>query len=131
MLCRDYDFRIRDYAQYRAILKRAAKAAPHTRYNAQALDTVLGCQGWPVPPKSRPARAKGELPPVFVANATHDLATPLPGAQRMASSFPNASLFTMDVVGHWLYRRGGTEKAMRVVDAYLTSPKSTLQTQEH
>lgn len=66
-----------------------------------------------------------------MANAIHDLATPLPGAQRMASSFPKASLFTMDVVGHWLYRRGGTEKAMRVVDAYLTSPKSTLQTQEH
>lgn len=131
VLCRDYDFRIRDYAQYRAILKRAAKAAPHTRYNAQALDTVLGCQAWTMPPKPRPARAKGELPPVLVANATHDLATPLPGAQRMASSFPKASLFTMDVVGHWLYRRGGTEKAMRVIDAYLTSPKSTLQTREH
>lgn len=123
VLCRDYDFRIRDHAQYLAIRKRVAKAAPHVRYNAQSLDTVLGCQGWTMPPKPGPVRAKGDLPPVLVANATHDLATPLPGARRMANSFPKASLFTMDVVGHWLYRRGGTEKAMRAIDAYLTSPK--------
>ncbi|WP_326770422.1 alpha/beta fold hydrolase (plasmid) [Streptomyces sp. NBC_01591] len=123
VLCRDYDFRIRDYAQYQAIRKRVAKAAPHVRYNAQALDVILGCQGWTMPPKPRPALVKGDLPPVLLANATHDLATPLPGAQRMARSFPQASLFTMDVVGHWLYRRGGTEKAMRVIDTYLTSPK--------
>lgn len=123
VLCRDYDFRIRDYAQYLAIRKRVAKAAPHVRYNAQSLDTVLACQGWTMPPKPRPAEAKGDLPPVLVANATHDLATPLPGAQRMARSFPKASLFTMDVVGHWIYRRGGTEEAMRVIDTYLTAPK--------
>ncbi|MFF9347064.1 alpha/beta fold hydrolase [Streptomyces sp. NPDC014734] len=123
VLCRDNDFRIRDYAEYRAIRERVAKAAPHVRYNAQALDIVLGCQGWTMPPKARPARAKGDLPPVLVVNATHDLATPLPGARRMARSFPKASLFTMDVVGHWLYRRGETEQAMRVVDAYLTDPK--------
>ncbi|MFE7621777.1 alpha/beta fold hydrolase [Streptomyces sp. NPDC057496] len=123
VLCRDYDFRIRDHAQYRAILKRVAEAAPHVRYNSQALDTVLGCQGWTMPPEPRPARAKGPLPPVLVANATHDLATPLPGARRMARSFPKATLFTMDVVSHWLYRRGGTEQAMRVIDTYLTNPK--------
>ncbi|GAA2250962.1 alpha/beta hydrolase [Streptomyces amakusaensis] len=123
VLCRDYDFRIRDYAHYRAIRERVAKAAPGVRHNAQSLDTVLGCQGWTMPPKPAPARAKGGLPPVLVANATHDLATPLPGAKRMARSFPKATLFTMDVVGHWLYRRGGTEEAMRVIDAYLTDPK--------
>ncbi|MFH8477186.1 alpha/beta fold hydrolase [Streptomyces sp. NPDC018000] len=123
VLCRDYDFRIRDYAEYRATRERVAKAAPHVRYNAQALDFILGCQGWSMPPKPRPAQAEGPLPPVLVVNATHDLATPLPGARRMARSFPKASLFTMDVVGHWLYRRGGTEEAMRVIDAYLTDLK--------
>ncbi|MFE7608435.1 alpha/beta fold hydrolase [Streptomyces celluloflavus] len=123
VLCQDYDFRIRDYAEYRAIRERVAKAAPHVRYNAQALDIVLGCQGWSMPPKPQPARGRGNLPPVLVVNATHDLATPLPGARRMARSFPEASLFTMDVVGHWLYRRGGTEEAMRVIDTYLTRPQ--------
>ncbi|WP_329559653.1 alpha/beta hydrolase [Streptomyces uncialis] len=123
VLCRDYDFRIRDYAQYRAIRERVAKAAPHIRYNAQALETVLGCQGWNMAPKPQPAQAKGSLPPVLVANATLDLATPLPGAQRMARAFPKATLFTMDVAGHWLYRKGGTEKAMRVIDTYLTGRK--------
>lgn len=123
VLCRDYDFRIRDHSEYRAILERVAKAAPHVRYDSQALDTVLGCQGWTMPPKPRPTRAEGPLPPVLVVNATLDQATPLPGARRMARSFPEATLFTMDVVGHWLYRRGGTEEAMRVIDAYLTDPK--------
>ncbi|MCX4965308.1 alpha/beta hydrolase [Streptomyces sp. NBC_00654] len=124
VLCRDNDFRIRDYAQYRAIRERVAKAAPHVGYNAQALDFVLACQGWTMPPKPRPARAEGGLPPVLVVNATHDMATPLAGARRMAASFPKASLFTMDVVGHWLYRRGATEEAMRVTDTYLTSLKN-------
>ncbi|MFT2019313.1 alpha/beta fold hydrolase [Streptomyces sp. 796.1] len=121
VLCRDYDFRIPDYAAYQAMRKRVAKAAPHVRYNSQALDTVLGCQGWTMPPKPQPAQAAGELPPVLVANATHDLATPLPGAQRMARAFPKATLFTMDMVGHWLYRRGSSEQAMRVIDDYLLS----------
>ncbi|MFJ4910443.1 alpha/beta fold hydrolase [Streptomyces sp. NPDC093249] len=123
VLCRDYDFRIRDHAEYRAVLKRVAKAAPHVRYNSQSLDTVLGCQGWTMPPKPRPARAAGPLPPVLVVNATLDLATPLPGARRMARSFPNATVFTMDVVGHWLYRRGSTVEAMRTIDDYLTDPR--------
>ncbi|MEE1809860.1 alpha/beta hydrolase [Streptomyces sp. BE133] len=123
VLCRDYDFRIRDYAQYRAIRERVAKAAPHVRHSSQALDFVLGCQGWTMPPKPRPAQAEGGLPPVLVVNATHDLATPLVGARRMAHAFPKASLFTMDVVGHWLYRRGSSEAAMRVIDTYLTSRK--------
>ncbi|MFE4332861.1 alpha/beta hydrolase [Streptomyces sp. NPDC056831] len=69
------------------------------------------------------ALAEGGLPPVLVVNATHDLATPLVGARRMAHAFPKASLFTMDVVGHWLYRRGSSEAAMRVIDTYLTSRK--------
>ncbi|MFC9860159.1 MULTISPECIES: alpha/beta fold hydrolase [unclassified Streptomyces] len=123
VLCRDYDFRIRDYAQYRAIRQRVAKAAPHVRSNTQALDLVLGCQGWTMPPKPRPARAEGDLPPVLVVNATHDLATPLTGARRMTNAFPKASLFTMDLVGHWLYRRGAPEEAMRVIDTYLTGLK--------
>ncbi|MFI1869164.1 alpha/beta fold hydrolase [Streptomyces jumonjinensis] len=123
VMCRDYDFRIRDYAHYRAIRERVAKAAPYVRYNAQALDTILSCQGWTMPPKPRPAQAEGDLPPVLVVNATDDVATPLAGAQRMARAFPEASLFTMDVVGHWLYRRGESEEAMRVIDAYLTSRK--------
>ncbi|MEW2527506.1 alpha/beta fold hydrolase [Streptomyces sp. NPDC047071] len=116
VLCRDEDYRIRDYAHYRAIRDRVAKAAPHVRYNAQALDFVLACQGWTVPPKLRPARAEGDLPPVLVVNATDDMATPLAGARRMARSFPNASLHTVDTVGHWLYR---LPEPRRRIDAYL------------
>lgn len=123
VLCRDYDFRIRDHAQYRAIRERVAKAAPHVRYNSQALDTVLGCQGWTMPPKPAPTRAKGALPPVLVVNATHDLATPLPGARRMAGSFPKATLLTRDTVGHWLYRSGPSKEPRQTIDTYLSSRK--------
>ncbi|GGV08734.1 alpha/beta hydrolase [Streptomyces spectabilis] len=116
VLCRDFDFRIRDYAHYRAIRARVSKAAPHVRHNSQSLDLVLGCQGWTVPPKPRPARAQGDLPPVLVVNATDDKATPLAGARRMARSFPNASLRTVNTVGHWMY---SLPEPRRRIDAYL------------
>ncbi|MGW1975581.1 alpha/beta fold hydrolase [Streptomyces sp. NPDC001889] len=119
VLCRDNDLRMRDYAHYRAIRERVARAAPGVRHNAQALDFVLDCQGWPLPPRPRPARADGAPPPVLVVNATHDLATPLPGARRMARAFPRATLRTVDTVGHWLYRFGMPER--RVIDDWLTA----------
>ncbi|WP_327681544.1 alpha/beta fold hydrolase [Kitasatospora sp. NBC_00458] len=121
VLCRDHDLRIRDFAEYRAIRERVAKAAPHVRVSTQALDIVLGCQGWTVPPKAPPARVRGDLPPVLVANAALDLRTPVPGARRMAQSFPKATLLTPDVVGHWVYALDPGTKA--AVDAYLTDPR--------
>ncbi|GLF99122.1 alpha/beta hydrolase [Streptomyces yaizuensis] len=120
VLCRDNDYRIRDWAHYRAMLDRVAKAAPHVRYNAQALDMILGCQGWSMPPKPRPDRATGALPPVLVVNAALDAATPLPGAQRMARAFPKSTLITVDTVGHWLYAGKDMKK---VIDTYLMSRK--------
>ncbi|MEU5978268.1 alpha/beta fold hydrolase [Streptomyces sp. NPDC047315] len=120
VLCRDNDFRIRDYAEYRAISERVAKAAPHVRHDAQALDFVLGCQGWPMAPKPQPTQAKGALPPVFVVNATHDPATPLPGARRTAGAFPKASLLTVDTVSHVLYGDLATRPA---IENYLIDPK--------
>ncbi|MER5493001.1 alpha/beta hydrolase [Streptomyces sp. NPDC002490] len=119
VLCRDYDFRLRDFAHYQAVRKRLAKAVRHVRYNSQALDTVLACQGWTLPPEPRPAQAKGTLPPVLVVNATHDLATPLPGARRMARAFPKASLRIVDTVAHWLYDKTSRQE----IDAYLLRPK--------
>ncbi|MET9400733.1 alpha/beta fold hydrolase [Kitasatospora sp. NPDC002965] len=120
VLCRDYDLRIRDHAEYRAIRERVARAAPHVRVSTQGLDIVLGCQGWTIPPKARPARVAGDLPRVLVANATLDQRTPLPGARRMTQSFPRATLLTRDVVGHWLYSSEPTKGAF---NAYLTDPR--------
>lgn len=114
VLCRDNDFRIRDYNAYRAARERVAKAAPHVRYNSQALDTVLGCQGW-ASPKRPSEQAKGALPPVLVVNALHDVATPLAGARCMADLFPRASLLTVDTVGHGMY---GLDAPTRAIDAY-------------
>ncbi|MFI1931926.1 alpha/beta hydrolase [Streptomyces sp. NPDC020330] len=120
VLCRDNDFRIRDYTAYRALRGRVAKAAPHVRYNSQALDMVLGCQGW-TPPKRPSDRAKGVLPPVLVVNALHDVATPLAGARRMAGAFPRASLLTVDTVGHGMY---GLKEPRRAIDAYLSGRRN-------
>ncbi|ANW19069.1 alpha/beta fold hydrolase [Streptomyces clavuligerus] len=137
VLCRDDDLRIRDWAEYRAIRERVAKAAPYVRYSSQALDMVLGCQGW-MPPKAPSGKAeapsgkakglsgnveglsgkaKGTLPPVLVVNATHDAATPLAGARRMAAVFPKASLLTVDTVGHWMY---ALPEPKRAINAYLS-----------
>lgn len=123
VLCRDEDYRIRDFAEYRAIRARVAKAAPYVRYEPQSLSFVLACQGSPLPPKPVPARATGTPPPVLVVNATHDLATPLPGARRMADSFPRATLKTFDVVGHWLYTTGIEGDPKGLIDRYLLDPR--------
>ncbi|WP_330479394.1 alpha/beta hydrolase [Streptomyces platensis] len=129
VLCRDYDFRLRDYAHYRALLQQANSAHPQARYNAQALDMILGCQGWPTAPKPQRAQKKGPLPPVLVVNAKHDLATPLVGAQRMAHSFPKGRLAVLDTAGHWLYQDRQSPPAL-AIDTYLltlkTPPRGTL-----
>ncbi|MFE6871076.1 alpha/beta fold hydrolase [Kitasatospora sp. NPDC057692] len=119
VMCRDFDFRIRDYAEYRAIRARVARAAPHVRVSTYALAPVLGCQGWTLPPRARPAQARGELPPVLVANAVHDPATPLPGARRMARAFPGSRTLTVDTP-HWVYYDPATRAA---IDAHLLAPR--------
>ncbi|MFB7470451.1 alpha/beta fold hydrolase [Kitasatospora sp. NPDC056184] len=119
VMCRDFDFRIRDYAEYRAIRARVARAAPHVRVSTYALAPVLGCQGWTLPPRARPAQARGDLPPVLVANAVHDPATPLPGARRMARAFPGARVLTVDTP-HWVYYDPAARAA---IDAHLLAPR--------
>ncbi|MFI2260726.1 alpha/beta hydrolase [Streptomyces tubercidicus] len=124
VMCRDYDFRLRDYAQYRELRQRTQSANPYSRYNAQALDMVLGCQGWPAAPEPEPAQAKGPLPPVLVVNSKHDLATPLPGARRMAQEFPQGRLAVLDAVDHVLYRECVSPLPRRAVDTYLRTLKT-------
>ncbi|PJJ02561.1 pimeloyl-ACP methyl ester carboxylesterase [Streptomyces sp. 2333.5] len=124
VICRDYDFRLPDYAHYRALLKQAASANPHSRYNSQALDMIVGCQGWPAATEPEPVQAKGKLPPVLVVNAKHDLATPLPGAKRMTRAFPHARLATLDAVDHWLYRKCQSPLPARAIDSYLRTLKT-------
>ncbi|WP_411134969.1 alpha/beta hydrolase [Streptomyces sp. C10] len=124
VMCRDYDFRLRDWDHYRELRRQAASAAPHARYNSQALDMILGCQGWPAAPEPEPARATGTLPPVLVVNAKHDLATPLPGARRMAQEFPKGRLAVLDAVGHWLYRQCESPLPARAIDTYLRTLKT-------
>ncbi|MGV9311154.1 alpha/beta fold hydrolase [Streptomyces sp. NPDC003691] len=116
VLCRDHDFRIKDYAEYRAIRERVAKAAPYVRYNDQALAFTLNCQGSPLPVEPRPAQAAGGLPPVLVVNATYDLATPLAGAKRMVREIPTATLHEVKTVGHVLYLEDGVRQ---IIDNHL------------
>ncbi|MGW1275655.1 alpha/beta fold hydrolase [Streptomyces tsukubensis] len=117
ILCRDYDLRIRDYAEYKAIRERVARAAPYVRYNDQSMSYVLACQGSPLTPRPRPSQAPGALPPVLVVNATHDMATPLPGARRLARSIPTAKLVEIDIVRHVLYLTNGPKQ---LIDNHLT-----------
>lgn len=85
---------------------------------------ILGCQGWPVETKPRPAQNKGTLPPVLVVNAKHDLATPLAGARRMAREFPKGRLAVLDGVDHWLYRKCQSPLPARAIDTYLRTLKT-------
>ncbi|MEU8782094.1 alpha/beta fold hydrolase [Streptomyces sp. NPDC048637] len=124
VMCRDYDFRLRGWDQYRELQQRARSDAPTARYNSQALDMIAGCQGWPAAPEPEPAQAKGPLPPVLIVNAKHDLATPLPGARRMKQEFPQGRLAVLDSVDHWLYRKCQSPLPARAVDTYLRTLKT-------
>ncbi|WP_405839019.1 alpha/beta hydrolase [Streptomyces platensis] len=124
VVCRDYDFRLSGWDEYRELRERARSAAPHARDNSQALDMILGCQGWPATPEPEPAKATGTLPPVLVVNAAHDLATPLPGARRMTQEFPQGRLAVLDSVDHWLYRKCQSPLPARAIDSYLRTLKT-------
>ncbi|RJQ68123.1 alpha/beta hydrolase [Pseudonocardiaceae bacterium YIM PH 21723] len=106
ILCQDWNFAIRDYAELRAAVDRLHRIAPMTRLNSN-VDDVLGCLGWPVTNTNPPHRLP-EMPNVQARmfHSRYDMEAPYSWAQRISvqSGWP---LVTYQGVQHGVYEVPG------------------------
>jgi pimeloyl-ACP methyl ester carboxylesterase len=77
------------------------------------------CAEWPVPGQGETRQVTAaEAGPIVVIGNTHDPATPLPWAQRLAENLADAHLIVWDSDGHTAYGNG-SQCVQDAVDAYL------------
>ena len=76
------------------------------------------CAGWPGEVEPLPPTATAGAPPILVVGGTHDPATPLRWAERLAAELDRAALVTFDGDGHTSFGNGNT-CVDEVVMAYL------------
>ncbi len=117
--CADWALPVRDYAEYRAIMRRVNAVAPDTRFPAQTFALSM-CLGWPeVVNPQRPARVDTRIP-VLLLNARHDPATGWNWARSVERQLGrNGVLVTYRGAGHGSYTRSDCME--RTADRYLIS----------
>jgi pimeloyl-ACP methyl ester carboxylesterase len=120
VFCADWSLPVRDYAQYRRELDKAAAEAPDVRYSA-AVFAVSACLGWPQPVANPQHRLTVHTPtPLLLINAAHDPATGYNWATEVSRQLGrHGVLLTYDGAGHGSYNRSACMR--QAVDAYLIS----------
>ncbi|MER6946708.1 alpha/beta hydrolase [Nonomuraea sp. NPDC000554] len=114
--CQDFSATFKNFTDYRTAMAEARKVAPYVRGNSQAINFVLGCQGWPAKVANPPAAHSFTGVPTLVASHTVDLATPHTWATRVHRRIPGSKLLTMEGTGHITYAR-----------MCLTAPKQCMK----
>jgi pimeloyl-ACP methyl ester carboxylesterase len=118
--CGDWSLPIRDYADYTAVLRRAARVAPDVRYPAQVFALTM-CLGWPKPV----ANPQHDLHvttriPLLLLNSRHDPATGLNWAASTARQLGrHGILVTYAGAGHGSYT--SSDCMQQTADRYLIS----------
>ena len=118
VFCADWSLPVRDFAEYRRLLERAATRAPDVRYPA----TVFGpsaCLGWPQPVANPQHRLRVPTrTPLLLVNGRHDPASGYNWATEVARQLGrHGVLLTYDGPGHGSYNRSAC--VQQAVDAYL------------
>lgn len=89
----------------------------------------LVCTEWPVPAKERPKASKAAgAGPILVVSTTHDPATPVVWAEKLATDLADSRLVVVDADGHTAYGNGSS-CIDRTVDEFLLDgvlPESDL-----
>lgn len=118
ILCADWSFPVRDYAELAAVRARTRRAAPHVRLNPLGWEAVTACIGRPGPARDpqRPYGING-TPPILVVNGVGDPVTAYPWAQSVNRGVPGSALLTYEGAGHGAY--GLSPCARKAVDAFL------------
>ncbi|MFF5176186.1 alpha/beta hydrolase [Micromonospora sp. NPDC000089] len=118
VFCADWPAPVRNFAEYRRLVRVAAEAAPDVRYGGGLL-AVQTCLGWPAP-VANPPHPPGvhTRTPVLLLNARHDPRTGYAWARHVAAQLGrHGRLVTYEGWGHGTYQRSACTTA--VVDRYL------------
>jgi len=103
-----------------------AWAADAPTFGPSLATGLLTCSGWLPQGAPRAPRAISTDASMLVVAATHDPATPLPWAQKLAEDLPNAHLITVESWGHTAYSQGSA-CVDEQVDNYLLAGKLPVQ----
>ncbi|MEU8165978.1 alpha/beta hydrolase [Micromonospora sp. NPDC049004] len=118
VFCQDWDLSVRDYREYAAHVRRAARLAPDLRY-PPALFALVTCLGSPTPvadPQHR-LRVRSDVP-LLLAATVHDPASGYAWATNVARQLGrHGVLLTYEGWGHGSYTTSPC--VGRAVDAYL------------
>ncbi|HEX2316335.1 MAG TPA: alpha/beta hydrolase [Thermomonospora sp.] len=119
VFCADWRLPVRDHREYVSLVRRMNAAAPDMPY-LQPLRMVAACLGAPTAnPQHRLGPTARQAPPVLLANARHDPATPHRWAASVARQFGRKGvLLTYEGWGHGSATSGACME--NAVDRYLT-----------
>ncbi|MFC6878367.1 MULTISPECIES: alpha/beta hydrolase [Actinomadura] len=125
MLCADWSFPMKNYAELADVRARTRRAAPHVRVNPLGWEAVTACLGRPRGARDpqRPYRIAG-IPRSLVVNGVGDPATVYPWALSVNRQVPGSALLTYEGTGHGAY--GLSPCARKAVDAYLLAGRTPL-----
>jgi pimeloyl-ACP methyl ester carboxylesterase len=102
-----------------------AQVWPFDRATAAGNGIIQTCLYWPATPTPSPGPAgagpRAELPrvPVLLLAGSHDLSTPLSGAQAQAARAPDGRLFVVPGAGHSVQSRAPGDAAQAEVARFL------------
>ncbi|WP_086818639.1 alpha/beta hydrolase [Allokutzneria sp. NRRL B-24872] len=117
--CQDWSWRVNGAAEFRSMLKRLERVAPHTRLSPFWGD-ITSCLGWPAKVTNPQHRlAVKDAPPILMVTAKYDVATPRDWNLAAAKQIKNAVLLNYDGVGHGQFSR--SKCARGHIETYLTS----------
>ncbi|MEU4831410.1 alpha/beta fold hydrolase [Streptosporangium sp. NPDC023615] len=121
VLCQDYNLKVRNYAEYAALMRVSNHLAPDTRYHPYPIDDLPICMNHPTTNAPHALRYTGEAP-LLLGNSLHDPATPWIWSANAARQLgPKAVLLTYEGWGHRIY---GKDKCQTdIFDEYLISLK--------
>jgi pimeloyl-ACP methyl ester carboxylesterase len=115
--CSDWKWKVSGFAELDQYRRRLEKVAPHTRLSPFWSD-VVQCLNWQGP-VSNPQHALDidGAPPILLAKAHYDVATPAAWNYAAAAQIPNSTVLEYDGVGHGQFRN--SECARGHIENYL------------
>lgn len=121
IFCEDHQWNVSSFAELKTLRQAMARVAPHTHMSTTGFKDVTGCLGWTRPVANPQHRLTvHDAPPILMVNSRFDVATPYPGALRVAEQIgPAAVLLTYDGTSHVDYVE--TDCVRTAVDRYLVS----------